>query len=105
MVGVGFHTDAVADVEIGDHLALAPSSIFPLTPRVSDRLNDLRRQRALAQEQLAWLDREIARETGAVSAPASSPVPHPVVAPAVLPPSAFHADELIEQYAEKEKPV
>ena len=31
---------------------------------MSDRLKDLQRQRARAQEQLAWIDREIAQETG-----------------------------------------
>ena len=31
---------------------------------MSDRLKELQRQRALAQEQLAWFDREIAREAG-----------------------------------------
>jgi hypothetical protein len=38
---------------------------------MSDRLKELQRQRALAQEQLAWFDREIARETGALPAAAS----------------------------------
>lgn len=33
---------------------------FPFVNRVPDRLQDLQRQRALVQEQLAWLDREIA---------------------------------------------
>jgi hypothetical protein len=32
---------------------------------MSDRLSDLQRQRALLQEHVAWLDREIARESGA----------------------------------------
>lgn len=43
---------------------------------MSDRLADLQRQRALAQEQVAWFDREIARETGqapAVSGPPAAP--------------------------------
>jgi hypothetical protein len=42
---------------------------------VSDRLSELKRQRALAAEQLAWFDREIARESGQVSpvAPAAAP--------------------------------
>jgi hypothetical protein len=33
-------------------------------PSPDDRLQELRRQRALAQEQLAWLDREIAAASG-----------------------------------------
>jgi hypothetical protein len=80
---------------------------------VSDRLAELQRQRALAQEQLAWLDREIARETGQapapgpVAAPAGVPAPEParpVVAPAapIVPTSdaatAAVADEIIAQY-------
>lgn len=54
---------------------------------MSDRLNDLQRQRALAQEQLAWLEREIAREIGATSPPAPPVVPptRPAVM-AALPP-------------------
>ena len=41
---------------------------------MSDRLNELQRQRALAQEQLAWFDREIARERG-VTIPPETPKP------------------------------
>ncbi len=47
---------------------------------MSTRLTELQRQRALLQEHLAWLDREIARETGGKTA---APVPVP---PAPLPP-------------------
>ena len=72
---------------------------------MSDRLKDLQRQRALAQEQLAWLEREIARETGAVSVPTSAPPPAPLAAASTAPAATSHADELIERYAEKEKPV
>jgi hypothetical protein len=44
----------------------------------SSRLNDLRRQRALMQEHLAWLDREIAEETGMPSGepPAITDIPN-----------------------------
>jgi hypothetical protein len=38
---------------------------------VSDRLAELQRQRALAQAQLAWFDREIATETGHTPPPAA----------------------------------
>ena len=72
---------------------------------MSDRLKDLQRQRALAEEQLAWLDREIARETGAVAVPVSRPAPTPLAASPAAPTPPSHADELIERYAEKEKPV
>jgi hypothetical protein len=40
---------------------------------MSERLTDLQRQRALAQEQLAWLDREITRELAASGRPAITP--------------------------------
>lgn len=75
---------------------------------MSDRLNELQRQRALAQEQLAWFDREIARESGQASvadrpiAPAagvpmapSTPVPQPTPAP--VPSSAAEAEHLAEE--------
>jgi hypothetical protein len=39
------------------------------------RLAELNHQRALAQQQLAWLEREIARESGDAVAPASTPAP------------------------------
>jgi hypothetical protein len=39
---------------------LAEPNKFPKPLRVSDRLNELRRQRALVEQQLAWLDAEIA---------------------------------------------
>ena len=51
---------------------------------MSDRLQDLLRQRALIQEQLAWLDREIAAAADAAlatTAPAVTPAPRPVSAP------------------------
>ena len=47
---------------------------------MSDRLDDLRRQRALVAEHLAWLDREIAAAQPAAPKPAP---PAPVAAPAV----------------------
>jgi cell division septum initiation protein DivIVA len=70
---------------------------------VSDRLAELQRQRALAQEQLAWLDREIAKETGQTPVTAA---PTPVAAPAAAPSrpavseeaAARAAAEIIAQY-------
>ena len=61
---------------------------------MSDRLQELRRQRALVQEHLAWLDREIAAAAGqpAPTTPAAPPLPSaesplpPVAAPVVVPP-------------------
>ena len=45
---------------------------------MSERLQQLQRQRRLLEEHLAWLDREILRETGA--APSSSPAAEPTAA-------------------------
>lgn len=42
---------------------------------MSDRLRELLRQRALLQEHLAWLDREIAAASGAQAAPGPAPLP------------------------------
>jgi len=56
-----------------------------------DRLDDLRRQRALVQEQLAWLDREIAAQSSSPARPAQpSTLP---VAPATLPATPEEAYE------------
>lgn len=64
---------------------------------MSDRLADLQRQRALAQEQVAWFDREIARETHPM--PATLP---PAAVPAAVKPLAASsdrtADEILAQY-------
>ena len=58
----------------------------------SDRLQQLRRQRELVAEQLAWLDREIAAVAGAPApAPPAPPPPAPAsppVRPAVVAPPA-----------------
>lgn len=56
---------------------------------MSDRLDELRHQRALVQEQLAWIDREIARETNTPIA--ATPAPAPLASPVV--PAAPAADE------------
>lgn len=65
---------------------------------MSDRLKDLHRQRVLVQEQLAWLEREIARETGA--APVPPPAPSPVVSPVspTGPAVDADADKIMAQY-------
>ncbi len=55
-----------------------------------DRLSDLRRQRALLQEHLAWLDREITLATAETNAPAdatSSPVAPGAPLPVSVPPA------------------
>lgn len=61
---------------------------------MSDRLAELRRQRQLMQEHLAWLDREIATETGKAAPAAATPA-----GPAPVPPAETDADALIAQYS------
>jgi len=68
---------------------------------MSDRLKDLQRQRALAQEQVAWLDREIARETaGTTQVPSLSAVASAKAEPRNSPEAAAtpDADKIIAQY-------
>lgn len=62
---------------------------------MSDRLKDLQRQRTLAQEQLDWLDREIARETG--QTPAAARPPAAAKAPSSAE-AARLAEEIISRY-------
>ena len=91
--------------------SLAAAAYFSFVSPVSDRLKELQRQRALAQEQLAWLDREIAREAGQSVPPPPAPVapatpqPVPVARDAI---SAAHAaadaEAILAQYrSEPEK--
>ncbi len=78
---------------------------------MSDRLQDLQRQRALVQEQLAWLDREIAaiQKTKISVLP---PEPAAIVIPATAPKSApisfgdvaaaeRAAEEILAQYQQE----
>lgn len=85
---------------------------------MSDRLNELRRQRALVAEQLAWLDREISAAAGAPPAapvapapvttpaapvtprpePVSAPTPPATVDPEVSTAVAADADSLLDEY-------
>lgn len=57
-------------------------------PRMSDRLQELLRQRALVEEHLAWLDRQIAEATPDRAAP---PPPPPVAPRYTLKPAASSA--------------
>lgn len=83
---------------------------------MSDRLNELRRQRALLQEHLDWLDREIAATSGAAHPAArtvKSSTPPMVAAPAALSPiisvslsespAAHDTEALLRQYASDPK--
>ena len=71
---------------------------------MSDRLDELHRQRRLLQEHLLWLDREIARESGAPKSaadastplPASrAPLPQPATEAGVSEPMA---EEILDQF-------
>jgi len=69
---------------------------------VSDRLADLQRQRALAQEQVAWFEREIARETGQVTPPAAPVTPViPAATHVIARPTAAAADEAAARAAQE----
>lgn len=52
---------------------------------MSDRLAELRRQRALIAEHLAWLDRQIAEASGAGGAKPPTSLPGPHSAPSPVP--------------------
>lgn len=60
---------------------------------MSDRLQDLLRQRALSQEQLAWLDREIAAASAADATTTPTPAPAPRPARAPLPQPSYLASQ------------
>ncbi|HTX66072.1 MAG TPA: hypothetical protein VMD31_09890 [Opitutaceae bacterium] len=76
---------------------------------MSDRLQELLRQKALLAEQAAWLEREIAaeqaRSDGAAAAPLPAPLPFRATMPAPAAPAApatpdAEADAIIAQYRE-----
>lgn len=75
---------------------------YSLTVRVPDRLAELRRQRQLMQEHLAWLDREIAAAGSPPADPA--PIAEPAANPAISQPAPTpasgpdEADALLRQY-------
>lgn len=70
----------------------------PTLPGVSDRLAELRRQRALVQQHLAWLDEEIAAAEGAATRPAAPMAPSRAreTVPA-------DADALLARFADEER--
>ena len=63
---------------------------------MSERLEEFRRQRALQQEHLNWLDREIATLQG-TKAPSPSPSPPPIE-PEPSPRQMADADAILEEY-------
>lgn len=64
-----------------------------------DRLAELRRQRALVQQHLAWLDAEIAAAEG--EKPPATPAAAPAQAPATEHPA--DAEALLARYAAEER--
>ncbi len=69
---------------------------------MSDRLTDLQRQRALALEQLAWIDRAIAQESGLGQPPAT---PAMTVAAAPQAPTADETARLAEEIIARYQPA
>lgn len=67
-------------------------------PLPDDRLQDLRRQRTLVQEQLAWLDREIAAAAGTAVPQPSEPPLAPKSPPAAAPAADQEVEALLESY-------
>jgi hypothetical protein len=100
------------------HGLLARLRPFQLTVSVSNRLTELQRQRALVQQHLAWIEREIATEAAQSGAPVHLSPPTP---PEASPPAAgvFHerpvalaafggasdADAIIAQYRNESSSV
>ncbi len=60
---------------------------------MSDRLQELLRQRQLVQEQLAWLDREIVTVSGDAPASPPAPIQAPDLSRPTPPPSNFVASQ------------
>lgn len=63
-----------------------------------DRLDDLRRQRELVRQHLAWLDAEIARDRSPAGVPTSDSAPLPEAAPRAAAAPADAADTLLARY-------
>ncbi|HXC02500.1 MAG TPA: hypothetical protein VNU49_07585 [Opitutaceae bacterium] len=77
-------------------------------PSPDDRLQELRRQRALVQEQLAFLDREIAAASGQAKTAMPAPqIPPPVSAapsqPVAPPAVGDEVDEVIKSLEEESR--
>jgi hypothetical protein len=73
-------------------------------PSPDDRLQELRRQRALVQQQLAFLDREIASASGeAKPALPAAQNPPPVSAAPGQPAAADEVDKVIKSFEEESR--
>ncbi len=66
---------------------------------MSDRQRELQRQRALALEQVAWFDREIAKVAGQGQGKVPAQLAPPAVAPAAPLVTEQAADEIIARYS------
>jgi hypothetical protein len=98
------------------HPRLRGHRVCVLFPAVSDRLNELRRQRALLQQHMEWLDREIAAASGnarPAPLPLQPPTPQmatsasklsPIISVSLTEtPSPQDTDALLRQYASDPK--
>lgn len=77
---------------------------------MSDRLKELQRQRALAQEQVAWLDREIAKERSLQPSPVPlAATPTETLKPGPVTPtesaSTLDPESLIKRYQQDGRSV
>jgi hypothetical protein len=73
------------------------------SPRMSDRLPELQRQRALIQGHLAWLDQEIASATGKPATPLITPLPvaKPAITATARPPASAVEEPLTDDLIAK----
>ncbi len=73
----------------------------------SDRLKELQRQCALAQEQVAWFDREIAKEMNASPAPVqpAQSMPHLGIKAPETADVDTDADRIIEKYRDQGRSI
>jgi hypothetical protein len=73
-------------------------------PSPDDRLQELRRQRALVQQQLAFLDREIASASGEANpAMPAAQIPPPGSAAPSQPAAGGDVDEVIKSFEEESR--
>lgn len=76
---------------------LAPEPAPSTLAAVTDRLQELRRQRALVQQHLAWLDAEIAAATPSATLPASDAAAADPAPEALAPPATPEEPEALAQ--------
>jgi hypothetical protein len=74
-------------------------------PSPDERLQELHRQRALVQEQLAWFDREIASASGEAKPAGQIPQPGPAarLQPTAPPADGDEVNELMKSFQEESR--